>query len=100
VVVAVRVLGGFVGAAGAVCADDGGEGACGYCEEDFEGQCEVADEGVAFCGAVDACAADCEADEAGEGAAFYCCAGGGLVLGAGGGLVEERTCRMRLHLLL
>jgi hypothetical protein len=43
VVVAVRVLGGFVGSPGAVCADDGGERACGYCEEDFEGEGEVAD---------------------------------------------------------
>jgi hypothetical protein len=100
VVVAVGVLGCFVGAAGAICADDGGEGACGYCEEDFEGEGQVADEGVAVRGTVDACTANCEADEAGEGAAFYCCAGMGLVLGPVGELVEERTCRMRLHLLL
>jgi hypothetical protein len=32
-------------------------------------------------GGVDACAADGEADEAGEGAAFYCCAGRGVSLG-------------------
>jgi hypothetical protein len=81
VVVAVGMLGCFVRAAGAVCADDGCEGTCGNCEEDFEGQGEVADEGVAVRGAVDACAADCEADEAGEGAAFYCCAGKGVSFG-------------------
>jgi hypothetical protein len=78
VVVAVRVLRGFVGAPRAVCADDGCKRACGDCEEDFEGEGEVADEGVAVRGAVDACAADCEADEAGERAAFYCCAGGSV----------------------
>ena len=75
-VVVVRVLRGFVGAAAAVGADDGGEGAGGDGEEDFEGQGQVADEGVAALGAVDACRADGEADDAGDGAAFYCCAGG------------------------
>jgi len=81
VVVAVGVLGGFVGAAAAVGADDGGEGAGGDGEEDFEGQREVADEGVAVLGGVDACAAHGEADDAGEGAAFYCCAGRRVRLG-------------------
>ena len=78
VVVAVGVLGGFVGAAAAVCADDGCEGAGADGQEDFEGEGEVADEGVAVLGAVDACGADGEADDAGEGAAFYCCAGEGV----------------------
>jgi hypothetical protein len=54
VVAAVGVVGFLVGAAAAVGADDGGEGACGYGEEDFELQREVADELVAFVGAVDA----------------------------------------------
>lgn len=86
-VIAVGVLGGFVGAPGAVGADDGGEGAGGDGQEDFEGQRQVAHEGVAALGAVDACAADREADDAGEGAAFDCCAGEGvsLLLLFGGG---------------
>ena len=108
-VVVVRVLGGFVGAAAAVGADDGGEGAGADGEEDFEGEGEVADEGVAVLGSVDACGADGEADDAGEGAAFYCCAGGRGELVFGGfvvGWLREvgvgvlLTCRKRLHLLL
>lgn len=103
-VVVVGVLGGFVGAAAAVGADDGGEGAGGDGEEDFEGEGQVADEGVAVLGAVDACGADGEADDAGEGAAFYCCAGERvsfwvLWLVCWGGCLW-RTCRKRLHLLL
>lgn len=78
-VVVVGVLGGFVGAAAAVGADDGGEGACRDGEEDFEGEGEVADEGVAVLGGVDAGGADGEADYAGKGAAFYCCAWRALV---------------------
>jgi hypothetical protein len=76
VVVVVGVLGGFVGAAAAVGADDCCEAAGGYGEKDFEGEGQVADEGVAVLGGVDAGGADGEADYAGEGAAFYCCAGG------------------------
>ena len=48
VVSAVWVVGLLVGASAAVGADDGCERACGNGEEDFEGQCEVADERVAF----------------------------------------------------
>lgn len=70
VVLAVGVLGCFVGAAGAVGCDDGGEGAGGTGQEDFEGEREVADEGEAFRGAVDACCAGGEADEAAYCAAF------------------------------
>jgi hypothetical protein len=54
VVAAVGVVGFLVGAAAAVGADDGGEGAGGDGEEDFELQRQVADELVAFVGAVDA----------------------------------------------
>jgi hypothetical protein len=54
VVAAIGVVGFLVGATAAVGADDGGEGACGYGEEDFELQRQVADELVAFVGAVDA----------------------------------------------
>jgi hypothetical protein len=43
VVVAVRVLGGFVGASGAVCTYDRGERPGGHGEEDFEGERQVAD---------------------------------------------------------
>lgn len=89
-VVVVGMLGGFVGAAAAVGADDGCEGAGGDGEEDFEGEGEVADEGVAVLGGVDACGADGEADDAGEGAAFYCCAGG--VVSLDGSFVEELYC--------
>lgn len=70
VVLAVGVLGCFVGAAGAVGRDDGGEGAGGAGEEDFEGEREVADECEAFRGAVNACCAGREADEAAYCAAF------------------------------
>lgn len=80
-VVSVGVLGGFVGAARAVGADDGGERACRHCEKDFEGECEVADQGVAFLRAVDAGAADCETDYTGESAAFDCGAMRSLVYG-------------------
>jgi hypothetical protein len=48
VVAAVRVVGFLVSASAAVGADDGSEGACGDCEEDFEGERQVADELVAF----------------------------------------------------
>ena len=54
VVAAIGVVGFLVGATAAVSSDDGGEGACGYGEEDFELQRQVADELVAFVGAVDA----------------------------------------------
>lgn len=54
VVAAIGVVGFLVGATAAVGADDGGERACGYGEEDFELQRQVADELVAFVGAVDA----------------------------------------------
>ena len=53
-VAAIGVVGFLVGAAAAVGADDGSEGACGYGKEDFESQRQVADELVAFVGAVDA----------------------------------------------
>ena len=53
-VAAIGVVGFLVGATAAVSSDDGGEGACGYGEEDFELQRQVADELVAFVGAVDA----------------------------------------------
>ena len=54
VVAAIGVVGFLVGATAAVSSDDGGEGACGYGEEDLELQRQVADELVAFVGAVDA----------------------------------------------
>jgi len=53
-VAAIGMVGFLVGAAAAVGADDGGEGACGYGEEDLELKRQVADELIAFVGTVDA----------------------------------------------